>query len=69
MEWACEKCPKKKPDEISPYTWKIIRLYNLQKAGYPLYADDLTLEEWEDLGRVREALAPPFFCPFMKKKE
>ena len=26
----------------------------LQQAGYPLTANDLTLEEWFDLGRINE---------------
>jgi hypothetical protein len=28
----------------------------LQKAGYPFKANDLTLEEWQDLGEVNELI-------------
>jgi len=28
----------------------------LQKAGYPFEANDLTLEEWDDLGTVNELI-------------
>lgn len=42
-----------------------MNLIQLQKAGYPMAADDLTLEEWYDLGRVRVAIEPPLNCPLM----
>jgi hypothetical protein len=35
---------------------KLLQNRALQKAGYPLMANDLTLEEWFDLGRVKESL-------------
>ncbi|MCK9254089.1 MAG: hypothetical protein M0P55_15170 [Clostridiales bacterium] len=46
-----------------------MNLLQLQKAGYPLRADDLTLEEWYDLGRVRAALEQPAACPLMGRKQ
>jgi len=69
LEWTCENCPKKKADEIMDYTRKMLRVWRLQRAGFPMSANDLTLEEWEDLGRMKEVLTPPQFCPFMKPKE
>lgn len=42
---------------MSPYTHKLLRLRHLRRAGFPLRADDLTLEEWMDLGRLDDALA------------
>jgi hypothetical protein len=43
----------------------MINLYQLQQAGYPFAADDLTLEEWTDLGRIRSALEQQQRCPLM----
>ncbi|SDP78019.1 hypothetical protein [Desulforhopalus singaporensis] len=37
----------------------------LQKAGYPFEADDLSLDEWMDLGRIRELLESKPVCPLM----
>jgi hypothetical protein len=59
LEWACENCPKTRIEELHPYTGKLIRIHNLQTAGYPLAADDLTLDEWIDLGRLKECLTRP----------
>lgn len=50
------------------YTIKMLNLRTLQKAGYPFGANDLTLEEWSDLGQVKEALKPALTCPLLKKK-
>ena len=33
-----------------------MELRRLQKAGYPFRANDLTPEEWEDLGDVNELI-------------
>jgi len=56
LEWACDNCPKKKAEDLHPYTIKIFRLRWLRQAGYPFEANDLTVEEWMDLGRIEEAL-------------
>ncbi|MBW2591840.1 MAG: hypothetical protein JRE58_02350 [Deltaproteobacteria bacterium] len=40
LEWACA------------YTIKLFRLRRLRLAGYPFAADDLTVEEWMDLGKI-----------------
>ncbi len=37
----------------------MLRILNLDRAGYPFEADDLTLEEWFDLGRFKEQLKQP----------
>lgn len=59
LEWQCRNCPKKRWQDLHPYTLKILKLRRLQKAGYPFGANDLTLEEWEDLGLVNEWLETP----------
>jgi len=46
----------------------MLNLYGLQQAGYPFEADDLTLEEWQDLGRIRTAMEPATGCPMMGTK-
>ena len=56
LEWACKQCEKKKLADLHDYTIKLIGLHNLQTAGYPLSAGDLTLEEWQDLGRLKLCL-------------
>ncbi len=56
LSWACSNCPKKKESDIHPYTIKLLSLRRLQLAGYPFTADDLTLEEWGDLGWLNETL-------------
>jgi hypothetical protein len=38
----------------------------LQRGGYPFQADDLSIEEWIDLGQIKAALAPPSNCPMMR---
>lgn len=59
LEWQCSNCPKRRWQDLSPYTHKILRLRRLQQAGYPFEANDLELEEWEDLGRANAWLATP----------
>ncbi len=56
-EWACGACVEfLRPEAISPWTWHLVFLYQLQRAGYPFKANDLTLETWLLLGMVRRAL-------------
>ena len=43
-------------DTISPWTWHLVLLHQLQQAGYPFNANDLTLEEWLLLGLVQRLL-------------
>ena len=40
----------------------------MQSGGYPLAADDLTMEEWIDLGQVKRTLEPAV-CPIMGSTE
>lgn len=59
LKWACDNCPKRRADDLHEYTQKLIRLRSLRMAGYPFGADDLTLEEWIDLGRLEQCLQTP----------
>lgn len=69
MAWACEHCPKSRQADLHPYTNKLLYLRSLQIGGYPLAADDLSLEEWMDLGRLKQTLEPSPTCPMMKRSE
>jgi hypothetical protein len=52
--WACRECREfRRPETISPWTWHLMFLYRLQRAGYPFQANDLTLETWMLLGLVK----------------
>jgi hypothetical protein len=58
--WACGACAEYlRPEAVSPWTWHLMFLYRLKKAGYPFRANDLSLETWLLLGLVEEALAQP----------
>jgi len=62
LDWACEHCEKKRTIEdleLNPYTIKLLRLRLLRFAGYPFGANDLTPEEWEDVGKVESWLRIP----------
>ena len=50
LAWACGECEKKRAEDISDWTFHILELRKLHKAGYPFRPNDLSLEEWEDLG-------------------
>lgn len=63
LDWACQNCPRKRTEDLHPYTVKLLNLRTLRRAGYPLRANDLNYEEWLDLGRVCAALDTG--CPFM----
>ena len=56
LAWSCEKCPKARPEDINPYTAHILWLITLQAGGFPLDTEDMSLEMWTDLGRVKQAL-------------
>lgn len=51
-EWACSRCPQKRWRDIGPYTRKLLRIDTLRQAGYPLGADDLTVDEWMDMAAI-----------------
>jgi len=50
------ECKKKKRDPIGHYTGHILTLRRLNLAGYPFKKDDLSYEEWMDLGIINEML-------------
>ncbi len=55
--WACRVCEEYlRPEAISPWTWHLVFLHQLHKAGYPFGANDLTLEEWLLLGTAERLL-------------
>jgi hypothetical protein len=60
QEWACGECKTCRLQDLHPYTVKLLRLRLLKTGGYPFRANDLTLEEWVDLGRISDALRPKF---------
>jgi hypothetical protein len=56
-DWACQACQEFiRPEAISPWTWHLIFLYQLSRAGYPFRANDLSLETWLLLGLVKRVL-------------
>jgi hypothetical protein len=56
-EWACAVCAERvRPEAISPWTWHLVFLYQLSRAGYPFKANDLSLETWLLMGKVRRVL-------------
>jgi len=56
LEWTCRNCPKTRFEDLHPYTRKLADLRMLRVAGYPLRANDLTMEEWLDLGHLELSL-------------
>ena len=56
LDWACANCPRKRFEDLHAYTMKLLRTRMLKKAGYPFAANDLTYEEWLDLGRLETCL-------------
>ena len=57
LDWACANCNKRKEKDLSDYTQKLLRIRTMRIAGYPLKANDLTFEEWMDLGLIEEWLS------------
>jgi len=57
LKWSCEKCEKKKVDSIHPWTNHLLVLRRLVLAGYPFKRNDLSIQEWLDLGFLNEAMA------------
>jgi hypothetical protein len=56
-DWACAACVERvRPEAISPWTWHLVFLYQLSRAGYPFQANDLSLETWLLMGTVRRVL-------------
>ncbi|MFA5753986.1 MAG: hypothetical protein WC905_01315 [Patescibacteria group bacterium] len=46
----------KRAQDLHPYTLIIMKLVGLMAAGYPFGKNDLTFEEWEDLGTMMDIL-------------
>ena len=42
--------------DIHPWTIHLIDLWRLQKAGYPFEKNDLSYQEWIDLGIANQLL-------------
>jgi hypothetical protein len=56
-DWACRACAERvRPEAISPWTWHLVFLYQLSRAGYPFKANDLSLETWLLMGKVCRVL-------------
>ena len=56
-DWACKACTERvRPEAISPWTWHLVFLYQLSRAGYPFRANDLSIETWLLMGTVRRVL-------------
>ena len=51
----CAQCEYR---EYEPSMWfsHIWNLYRLQRGGFPFEKNDLTLQEWVDLGVIRDEL-------------
>jgi hypothetical protein len=59
LVWTCSKCERggKREIELGEYTQKMFRWIRLRNAGYPVRPNDLTPEEWNDLGLIEEMLS------------
>lgn len=56
--WACRVCEEYlRPEAVSTWTWHLVMLHQLRRAGYPFKANDLTLEEWLLLELVQRIFA------------
>lgn len=69
LRWACSNCPKKRSADLHAYTKKLLHIKAMQDGGYPYGKNDLTVDEWLDIGQVRRALEPSFNCPLMTSKQ
>ena len=55
--WACRVCEEYlRPEAVSTWTWHLVMLHQLRRAGYPFKANDLSLETWLLMGTVRRVL-------------
>lgn len=70
-DWACKECREfVRPEAISPWTWHVLFLHRLKRAGYPFRANDLDLETWMLLGLVEMVLGDGTFkLTFPGKKQ
>jgi len=56
LAWTCSNCPKRDIRQPGLYSRKIFRVRMLRDAGYPFTKNDLTLDEWLDLGKLENFL-------------
>jgi hypothetical protein len=56
IDSVCQTCELKDPYQPSEWFNHIWRLYELQRGGYPFEKDDLSIEEWTDLGALRNEI-------------
>jgi len=52
----CAECDGAKPYEPSEWFTHIWFLWRLKKAGYPFAANDLSLQEWLDIGILEDEM-------------
>jgi hypothetical protein len=58
-EWTCRNCPETRFEDLHPYTQHLLCVRMLRVGGYPLKQEDLSIEEWLDLGFVERTLNVP----------
>ena len=56
LAYTCAECPKTKKEEVSPRAFFLLSMHRLIKAGFPIEAETLELEDWLELGALTEAL-------------
>jgi hypothetical protein len=56
LDVICAGCKRNESKQPGPWFQHIWFLMQLQDGGYPYEKDDLTVEEWLDLGEMRKAL-------------
>lgn len=54
LEVMCAQCEHKEPYMPSEWFRHIWYLYRMQVGGYPFGANDLTPDEWMDIGTLKE---------------
>ena len=56
LDWECQNCPKAREKDLHPYTNKLMANRLLKIGGYRHRRNDLTPDEWMDLGRLELCL-------------
>ena len=52
----CDQCHKVRCDRVHPYLLFLLDVRNIKTSGCPIAADDLTLDQWQDLATVDSAV-------------
>jgi len=55
----CARCERREPYLPSAWFSHIWFLYSLQQGGFPFAQNDLSIEEWLDLGAMKRELEIP----------